>query len=83
MKSKPLIRIPGGLLLAGTALLFCSDAFAQRAGQSMSVQTGVVVASRSVDLQSEAGRGALVGGVAGYHRDFDWYIDQARSHGMG
>ena len=25
----------------------------------------------------------VVGGVAGYHRDFDWYIDQARTHGMG
>ena len=65
MKSKRLIRLPAGLLLAGTALLLCSDAFAQRAGQSMSVQTGVVVAARSVDLQSEAGRGAVVGGVAG------------------
>ncbi len=53
------------LLIAGAALLLSADALAQRAGQSVSVQTGVVVAARSIDLQSEAGRGALVGGVAG------------------
>ena len=53
------------LLVVGAALLFSTDAVAQRAGQSVSVQTGVVVAARSIDLQSEAGRGALVGGVAG------------------
>ncbi len=32
----------------------------------MSVQTGVVVATQAVNLQSEAGRGAVVGGVLGY-----------------
>jgi hypothetical protein len=38
---------------------------AQRAGQSMSIQTGVVIAAQAVNLQSAAGRGAVVGGVAG------------------
>ena len=41
-------------------------AVAQRAGQSISVQTGVVVGAQAVDLQSEAGRGAVVGGIVGY-----------------
>ncbi len=65
MTSKRKIHLAGGLLFMGAALVISSDVLAQRAGQSMSVQTGVVVAARSVDLQSEAGRGALVGGVAG------------------
>jgi hypothetical protein len=38
---------------------------AQRAGQSMSIQTGVVIAAQAVNLQSAAGRGAAVGGVVG------------------
>ena len=47
-------------------LAFWSDNLAaQRAGQSMSVQTGVVIAAQAVNLQSAAGRGAVVGGVAG------------------
>ena len=58
-------RTPGVLLLVVVALMVSTDVFAQRAGQSASVQTGVVISARSVDLQSEAGRGALVGGVAG------------------
>jgi outer membrane lipoprotein SlyB len=32
----------------------------------MSIQTGIVVATQAVNLQSAAGRGALVGGVVGY-----------------
>ena len=38
----------------------------QRAGQSMTIQTGRVVAAQPVNLQSQAGRGAAVGGVLGY-----------------
>ena len=62
MKTKPLIFL---LLLALYALLFSGSALAQRSGQSMSVQTGVVVAAQAVNLQSAAGRGAAVGGVVG------------------
>lgn len=52
---------------AATILFFsANEAFAQRAGQSMTVQTGVVVAAQAVNLQSAAGRGAVVGGVVGY-----------------
>ena len=37
-----------------TSLLFAGVASAQRSGQSMSVQTGVVVAAQAVNLQSAA-----------------------------
>ncbi|MBT8147258.1 MAG: hypothetical protein KJN90_10430 [Gammaproteobacteria bacterium] len=60
-------RIPMKLLIITSVLLGLSgSAVAQRAGQSMSVQTGVVIAARAVNLQSEAGRGAAVGGIVGY-----------------
>lgn len=32
----------------------------------MSIQTGIVIAAQAVNLQSAAGRGALVGGIVGY-----------------
>ncbi len=54
------------LAVMSTSLLFAGLASAQRSGQSMSVQTGVVVAAQAVNLQSAAGRGALVGGIVGY-----------------
>ncbi len=54
------------LAVTVTSLLFSGVASAQRSGQSMSVQTGVVVAAQAVNLQSAAGRGALVGGIVGY-----------------
>jgi hypothetical protein len=54
------------LAVAVTSLLIAGLASAQRSGQSMSIQTGVVVATQAVNLQSAAGRGAVVGGVVGY-----------------
>jgi len=55
-----------GTLVLVTALLACSGtASAQRAGQSMSIQTGWVVGAEAVNLQSQAGRGAAVGGMVG------------------
>lgn len=47
------------------ASIIATTAMAQRAGQSMTVQTGVVVGAQAVNLQSEAGRGAAVGGMVG------------------
>jgi hypothetical protein len=55
-------------LISGLALCFlllAGTASAQRSGQSMTVQTGVVVGAQAVNLQSAAGRGAAVGGVVG------------------
>lgn len=61
-------RLPK-MVAAATAvtvlMLGANAAFAQRAGQSISVQTGVVIAAQAVNLQSAAGRGAAVGGVVG------------------
>jgi hypothetical protein len=62
------IRINKLIILAAvtvTSLLFSGLASAQRSGESMSVQTGVVVAAQAVNLQSAVGRGAAVGGVVG------------------
>jgi hypothetical protein len=61
MKIKPI------QFLAALALLFATgDLLAQKSGQSMSIQYGVVVGSSYVQEQSEAGKGALVGGAIGY-----------------
>jgi len=52
------------ILLAG--LLSAPNALAQRAGQSVTVRTGVVTAMRSVDLNDKSAvGGALVGGAFG------------------
>ena len=40
---------------------------AQKAGQSIKVSFGTVVDMQRTTLQSEAARGAIVGGVIGYH----------------
>jgi hypothetical protein len=52
------------VLLAPIALI--STASAQRSGQSVAIQHGTVIEARSVDLEAEAGRGAMMGGLAGY-----------------
>lgn len=52
-------------LFALAALVVAGNTVAQRSGQSMSIQTGVVIAAQAVNLQSAAGRGAAIGGVAG------------------
>ena len=56
---------PALLLIILASMICSSSAMAQRSGQSMSVQTGVVIAAQAVNLQSAAGRGAAVGGVVG------------------
>lgn len=54
-------------LLAAVTLLFVSNnALAQKSGQSMQIQYGVVVGSSYVQEKSDAGKGALVGGAVGY-----------------
>ena len=55
------------LPLATLILLFpTSMALAQKSGQSIQIQYGVVVCSNYVQEKSEAGKGALVGGAVGY-----------------
>ena len=53
--------------LAATLLLIgAGEALAQKSGQSMQIQYGVVVGSSYVQEKSDAGKGALVGGAVGY-----------------
>ncbi|MEJ2401940.1 MAG: hypothetical protein P8Y52_11185 [Xanthomonadales bacterium] len=47
--------------------LFTVPAQAQKAGQSARVMVGTVIATERVDLQSDAAKSAVVGGVIGYH----------------
>lgn len=56
------------LMLLGTSFLViaATDAMAQRSGQSMQIQYGVVVGSSYVQEKSDAGKSALVGGAIGY-----------------
>lgn len=58
--TRPILALPAVLLLTA------DYALAQRAGQSVSIQTGRVVGAKAVNLQSEAGRGVAVGGILGY-----------------
>jgi hypothetical protein len=61
MKTRIHLWIPCLALLCGAA-----NSFAAKAGQSVSVRTGVVVQGQRIDLDSEAPKGALIGGIAGY-----------------
>jgi outer membrane lipoprotein SlyB len=56
------------LMIAGLSLgvaLGSGPALAQKAGQSAKISTGLVERVERVDLQSEAGKGALIGGTLG------------------
>jgi hypothetical protein len=55
-------------ILVTAALLStaASSALAQRSGQSMQIQYGIVVASSYVQERSDAGKAALLGGAIGY-----------------
>ncbi|MEJ2385634.1 MAG: hypothetical protein P8Y54_14835 [Xanthomonadales bacterium] len=51
----------------GLACLAALPAHAQKAGQSARVMVGTVVNTERVNLQSDAAKSAVVGGVIGYH----------------
>jgi hypothetical protein len=59
---KPLSHVIAGAAL----LLIATSAPAQKSGQSMQIQYGIVVGSTYVQEQSDAGKAALVGGAVGY-----------------
>ena len=48
------------------ALLASPSVEAQKSGQSMQIQYGIVVSSSYVQEKSDAGKAALVGGAVGY-----------------
>ena len=58
--------ILGLTVVCSLALTATSQALAQRSGQSVSIQTGLVVGAQAVNLQSAAPSGAAVGGMVGY-----------------
>ena len=64
MKLKKSIAL--GLALVVTCG-FALPAHAQKSGQSSRVMVGTVVNTERVDLQSDAAKSAIVGGVIGYH----------------
>lgn len=60
------INRPGLLVVAVSALVFSGCATAPRTGQSVTIQTGRVVASQPETLPSRAPSGAAIGGVVGF-----------------
>ena len=55
-----------GLIAAVLLLSLTPAAVAQKSGQSIQIQYGVVIGSTYVQEQSDAGKAALVGGAIGY-----------------
>ena len=51
----------------GLASSFALPAQAQKSGQSSRIMVGTVLSTERVNLQSEAAKSAVVGGVIGYH----------------
>ncbi len=63
MKTSFMVAIKVVILFA----LLSSPLMAQKSGQSIQIQYGVVVASKHVEEKSNAGKGALVGGAIGLY----------------
>jgi len=65
------IELKNSLLLVTKVMilfaLLSSPLMAQKSGQSMQIQYGIVVASRHVQEKSNKGKGALVGGAIGLY----------------
>ena len=60
-------QLPVLLLLVAITVLASNSLFAQKSGQSIQIQYGVVVASKYVEEKSNAGKGALIGGAIGLY----------------
>jgi hypothetical protein len=54
------------IVLLVSAGMLSTSVFAQKSGQSMQVQHGIVISSSYVQERSDAGKAALVGGAVGY-----------------
>ncbi len=54
------------LIVAGLSMLLAAGAQAQKSGQSACITVGKVEQAKPVQLDSNAGKGALVGGAAGW-----------------
>jgi outer membrane lipoprotein SlyB len=60
------MRVSTVVVLTFSLLATAPSALAQRAGQSARINVGIVERAENVQLDSEAGRGALVGGALGW-----------------
>lgn len=66
MKQTGIVMLSGFFVIAAVTLA-PSPAAAQKAGQSAKISVGVVTQTERVDMQSDAAKSAVVGGVIGYH----------------
>lgn len=65
---KPFVSFAiSGLVAIAAMTVAPSPVEAQKAGQSTKISVGVVAQTERVDMQSDAAKSALVGGVIGYH----------------
>ena len=64
---KPAYLKAAVLLFTAATLFFSTQVLAQKSGQSIQIQYGVVVASSYVEEKSNAGKGALIGGAIGLY----------------
>ena len=60
------MRLSTVVVLTLSLLAACQSAQTQRAGQSARISVGIVERAESLQLESQAGRGALVGGALGW-----------------
>lgn len=60
------MRLSTVVVLTLSLLAACQSAQSQRAGQSARISVGIVERAESLQLESQAGRGALVGGALGW-----------------
>ena len=63
-------------LLSGSLLIVNMEALAQRRGDSASITIGIVERAQQVQFDAQAGRGALLGGAAG------WALARNQSSGL-
>ena len=56
-----------GLFVTAAVIFAPSPAEAQKAGQSAKISVGVVTHTERVNMQSDAAKSAVVGGIIGYH----------------
>ena len=55
-----------GAIVATVSLVICTSTSAQRRGDTASITIGIVEGARQVQFDAQAGRGALLGGAAGW-----------------
>jgi len=60
-------RIIIAFVLMPSLVMVAATAYAQKSGQSATIRVGTVISTERVNLQSDAAKTAVLGGVIGYH----------------